>query len=186
MDHAATYREGAASDDPQHSRRSSWSLRQSIRFRVSVAGGAWVCGALYQSTRVYRIWREISVGDVGRMGEARLSGRDGGGRLCMDPSSCVSEAPGGHGLFVWRIFDGLGHHANDSLRGGGQRGGDFQLDERLWHVGYSTHQGERILWDRVESGSSRTDAGAIADNVRGQCQDAYTVRAWRGGYAGAD
>src|SRR5579863_8014561 len=108
MDHAAAYGDATASDDSQHSWRSAWSLREPVRFRVSVAGGAWVCGAVHESARIDGIWREISMGDLGRMGEARLSGRDGGGRLCAGARSCGSEEAGCDGVFIWRIFDGLG------------------------------------------------------------------------------
>ena len=80
---AAARRQLASSFDSQYSRRTSWSLWKPFRFRIPVASLAWLRSTVHESTWFHRLWREFSLGHLGRLGQAGLPGRNGGCRLLV-------------------------------------------------------------------------------------------------------
>ena len=77
LDHAAARRQGAVPAGARHPRRTARRLWQRLRLRIPMARRQRLCRALYQSARQHRLWREVPVGHLGRLGQAGFRRRDG-------------------------------------------------------------------------------------------------------------
>jgi hypothetical protein len=104
-------------------RRPARGVRHRIQllFSVEWLRTGWPCSM--PTPRVNGVRREVPLGNVGRLGRRGLRGSVGRRGLRGRALPRRPEAAGRDGLFVWRIPDQLGDHADAAVRRGNHRAG---------------------------------------------------------------
>ena len=138
--------QGPVSADRDEPWRAALRDRLQLRLQEAVLRGQRLLRLRHELPQFDRLRRRLQVGNVGRMGQEGRRRRRLGRRLRPQALPDRCEARRTHRPLVWRVHDQLADHAISGKVCRGHHGRrHHELDQRLRHRGYLSHEGNGVL-----------------------------------------